>query len=291
MHRVDEPLVIMAPDNDILGFVRQLGRETGHRLGFRGHARSDWLLYTSIARYFLKLPIEMQHEHQSYRRVQRALLSKFKEGLLTNGDLAKEVLEDTEIWEYGQHYGLPTPLLDWSYSPYVAVYFAARDVGESAEHKRAVWVLDLDLLDLINSQLSRLRSKKQSEMTAQDIDNRFGGVEVQRSPSWFNRRLTYQQGFFTRHPYFLNFEIWLRNVSSDLGFAWDAPLLRKVEFILTEENQARVMSELNLMNVNSRVLFPDIKGSAEHACDLVRYERRPKVVAFSGGLVESENQV
>ncbi len=39
-----------------------------------------------------------------------------------------------------QHYGLPTRLLDWSFSPLVAAYFATRS-GDT-EHDGAIWALD-----------------------------------------------------------------------------------------------------------------------------------------------------
>lgn len=286
MHRVDEPLVVRPSDGDIVGYLRQLASRADHRLGFRGHTDAGWQLQPAMARYFLSLPPAIRRDRHSYRRVQRRLIAAFEEGLLTNGDLSADAMKNTDTWEYGQHYGLPTPLLDWSYSPYVGLFFATHDPSPPHTQSRAVWVLDLDLLSLINSQLSSLPEQHKELLPKEDLDNRYGGVEVQGSPSWFNKRLTYQQGFFTRHSYFLSFEIWLRNVTTDLKMAWDVPLLRKVEFTLDESDRSRVLSELNLMNVNSRVLFPDTRGSAEYACDLIRHEQRRRTRNFRGSAIE-----
>ena len=38
-----------------------------------------------------------------------------------------------EFMTYLRHYGFPSPLLDWSKSPYVAAYFAFRDLKKEAE--------------------------------------------------------------------------------------------------------------------------------------------------------------
>ena len=56
--------------------------------------------------------------------------------------------ENGSFYNLVQHHGYPTPLLDWSYSPYVAAFFAFRSISNTqadrADPKERVRILILD---------------------------------------------------------------------------------------------------------------------------------------------------
>jgi hypothetical protein len=91
---------------------------------FRGHSSCRWHLMAGVHRL-------TEGSHGSLENVvalERTLLNEFKRR-------ARIFLQSrpTSDWEWmvlGQHFGLPTRILDWTENPLVALYFSVRDSAE-----------------------------------------------------------------------------------------------------------------------------------------------------------------
>ncbi len=98
-------------------FLKRLADLKGEWI-FRG-ALADWNVETSLERAcnHWELPLAQMPE------VERKLLREFKRHPETRG-LIGDPEDDLEWLALMQHYGTPTRLLDWSYSPFSALFFA-----------------------------------------------------------------------------------------------------------------------------------------------------------------------
>ncbi len=112
---------------------------------FRGQARSDWKLTTSLERACPDTGMRPDYE--------RYLQQRFRESfsrLGGNGDFQdcrQPECPQEELWAHMQHHGAPTRLLDWSDSPFVALFFAIEHPSTDA----AVFVLDRVELEIAMS--------------------------------------------------------------------------------------------------------------------------------------------
>lgn len=230
----------------------------GVQLVFRGHRRFDWSLMPTLGRLTTNgIVTEV---------LALAQLERFKfavRGRLKNADL---VAEDDELWAVGQHYGLMTPLLDWTYSPYVALFFAFHkdDSKEDAANPyRAVYVLNKSFL---------------SEHEAET------GIRVWEPRKDDHGRLVNQAGLFTFSPTDATIENKLATVLADDELFEDEELRSASEdeqpdilakyickiYIRNEERDA-CLRHLRRMNVHHASLFPDLLGASEY-CNIITTE-------------------
>lgn len=100
---------------------------------FRGQAKAEWSLISSFDRLYGTMPWTERNE------IEVKLLDNFKvyctrENIILSSD-------DNGIKSLAQHYGVPTRLLDWTYSPFIAAYFAFSSHLHDDSDNVAIWAL------------------------------------------------------------------------------------------------------------------------------------------------------
>jgi len=104
-------------------------RQDSNAIAFRGHGNSSYRLKTTLHR---------AGRHRLERYCSDELL-QFKDHAEAVLDLRFNMEDGTDyatVLGLAQHYGLPTPLLDWTSSPYIAAFFAFSNAIETLEARR-----------------------------------------------------------------------------------------------------------------------------------------------------------
>lgn len=103
---------------------------------FRGHADSNWPLVPSLIRMARRSDLKSEHvsaleNHLLQEFMKQAHLHLTPQTIPDKGDLLS-------WWTLMQHHHAPTRLLDWTYSPFVALYFACEQLDQL---EGAVWMV------------------------------------------------------------------------------------------------------------------------------------------------------
>lgn len=216
---------------DFISFLHKNIVRPTQGLIWRGQRRAEWGLIPSLDRItpngdvgFRKAIYEFHLNNFKYASRGRTLINP---QFINNED---------EWWALGQHYGLATPLLDWSLSPYVAAYFAFVEPDPDANY-RAIYSLN--------------RDKIQNENPC--------GNEVKfiNPLTDYNSRIVNQSGLFTQTSIYFNLEDWIKETFNELN---DTPILTKI--LIPNSERFSCLDSLNLMNINHLTLFPDLHGAA-----------------------------
>ncbi|ADV66671.1 FRG domain-containing protein [Deinococcus maricopensis] len=195
----------------------------------------------------------------------------------------RTVNEDDSSWHWlavGQHYGLPTRLLDFSYSPLVALHFMTRDPS-TFDRDGAVWMVNLART---NASLPEpLRDALEQEGSSVFTTDLLGSV-TRQAPAPTARALNSDArtldvlGRLSADPYLLFLEppsideriaqqFALFSLPSDPALDMEALLAQQpdaaVKVIVPARLKWQVRDHLDQANVNERTLFPGLGGLAQ----------------------------
>jgi hypothetical protein len=249
---------------------------------FRGQSDASYSLSTSLERRILS-KVRGNKPPEQLLALERLLTKSFMRSVslpYTSGVAPSNTLG---WWAEMQHYGVPTRLLDFTWSPYVASYFAMED--GSRECDRAVWALNLESPPLPVGQVKEHATRLYDFV--EEVFGDEGGAAVRSGAFWedaaqidafleaaqtrrlravlavqtdrMNERMLGQQGLFVMPS------------SLDVGFAeclarWDtragSPPAALIKIVLPDRLRLDILYDLMRMNVTRVSLFPGLEGFA-----------------------------
>lgn len=243
--------------------------------GFRGQRESAWTLQTSLDRE-IRVTHNSGHYHLDRRGEEDDLLFRFQQQV-QHYVAHLPSPEDRAGWlALMQHHGVPTRLLDWTQSPYVALYFAVEAEPQGMTGKRngdtqeevcsAVWAIDLDFLELRLKELPGSipdEPKARMEYLNGLLDEKEEPLIVRIDPLHGNERMFAQQGFFlwklfVETPYFDQILISMM-IKPDLIVR---PVIRKLRIKGTRRFD--LLEQLRGMNIHRASLFPGLDGFCQN---------------------------
>lgn len=152
------------------------------------------------------------------------------------------------VFNLVQHHGYPTPLLDWTYSPYVAAFFAYRSVRNSEarkagpEDKVRIFMFDQMLWRTTYNQIPKVTSCPPH-------------FSIQEFIAIDNERLIPQQSI-SSITNIDDIETYIQSKESA-----DRRYLQVIDLPLTE--RPNIMRELSTMGITAGSLFPGLDGACE----------------------------
>jgi hypothetical protein len=256
---------------------------------FRGHRDARWRLKSTLAQH-RKVPPTPRTTHEIDEMIDHFIVNLASIGIplpFDKGDRRGRL-------EFARHYGVPSPLIDFSLSPYVALFFAFNGVrpleAEKGEHA-AIYCLNIQALAGIWAK-QRAHRMGESISDTEFIDHHdgflynreepfvngydFGIVKYFDMPASWNRRMQRQRGVFLYDT--LNYpNVGYADLVDYLGQS-EVPgpdekvMLEKV--LIPHKVGREIFERLELMGITATHLYDSHEGAALDVINAYNYGRK-----------------
>jgi hypothetical protein len=206
--------------------------------------------------------LETSLQTGGYVAHERHLLTSFRKYALRNA------VHGDWVWNWlslAKHHGLPTRLLDWTYSPYVAMHFATHDIRNFGVDA-AIWCVDYrQTNELLPAALRKLLEKEDVNILTTEMLNRaattldeFDALSKHEfvvffEPPSLDERIVNQFALFS--------------LPSRAALSLEALLSRRPAMyrrvIIPAALKWEVRDKLDQANITERVLFPGLDGLSQ----------------------------
>lgn len=218
---------------------------------FRGQSNAKWDIKSSLYRLFQDVqPIVTSHKGRKRRFVrdeyEKILIKQFQTNAHLYLNALPDKLNNVEWLAIMQHYGAPTRLIDTTFSPHVAAYFALEQGSEDC----CVYAF----------KHARFCEMDEASLNLKDYKKRiFEGHKGEESflvpyePEMANERIVAQQGCFLIPS--TNYET-LDQIIDQYGVYGE----ECIRYLIPKHLRYSGINRLKQMNITSATLFPGMEG-------------------------------
>lgn len=230
---------------------------------FRGQSNKDWTLSTSIQRKLSEYNINTHTEAIEYEKnAEKYFLSKASTYI---PEMNKEMVywDRLSRWEFMQHYGASSRLLDWTRSPYIALYFAC--LGDK---KTDGAIFRLSAGKLQNRQASKYKQNSDAssyyEYFIKELEKSISGEPYEKlieiiSDPFPTKRMVQQFSEFTITTDILESHNVLINKSGHFGeLKLREPIIK---FIVPKNKKEEYLEKLDEMDIRKETVYPILDGT------------------------------
>jgi len=244
---------------------------------FRGQNNSEWELCPKLDRM-------IKNSNKSYIEkwyIEEQILEKFQK----NASLYLEKLPDYNDYyswfSIIQHYGGPTRLLDFSYSPFIAMFFSVYDYSVSNDF--SLWAINKELLlkkiaqrnnfnyldlgfkdfkykttEIFNETVFDRNIPKVNSMLL--LEQRINHQRIAIQQGLFLSNLDNMQEFYECLKNMLNKGKSYEEIEFDDIAKMNVNDIGLIKFNIDNKLKAEIISKLYKMNITAEVLFPGLEG-------------------------------
>jgi hypothetical protein len=211
---------------------------------FRGQSKQEWTLLPTISRIFKKYPVKLIKANGIENNLYREFIASYH--LFSSHSKEYQNNKSVALLLEMQHYSCPTRFLDWTLSPYVALYFAVENDPES----------NGKLFGFNSVKLNSTNDKSFGKLDMELVLNNIGETTVHPIlPARQNERSLSQQGVFTvsNDIFSDHYQVIANSFEEELH-------TDTIEIVVSKELKTEFLSRLRYMNINTMTLFPGLDG-------------------------------
>ena len=215
---------------------------TNYASYYRGHSKVEYRLESTLERH-LKIFGKQFNIEKDYPKLQEKYLKHCKRILLNQSIdgyiLLPSNLKDDDIWAFAQHYQLKTPLLNWTKSFFVALYFAFESQEENKKENEYRVIYELNEFFNFDKKL------------------------IIESEMKIGNRINAQKGVFTK----LSSREFDEIAKMNTNWGNEHVFHRLSKILISNELRKDVLAYLASINIDASTIYPDLLGKIK-SCEL-----------------------